>query len=123
MFTNIGKHPFLICFLVFAVVGLILARVGSGSGAYGVGFAFSAVTIFSVTMLGVLGMYPALLPSTLDPAFSLTVANAASSQMTLCIMLSVVAVFVPIIILYQTWVYATFSHKVTEEELAYSEAY
>jgi cytochrome d ubiquinol oxidase subunit II len=67
--------------------------------------------------------FPALLPSNIDPAYSLTVMNAASSELTLTIMLGVAGVCVPIVIIYQIWVYVTFSHKVTEAELKKEETY
>jgi cytochrome d ubiquinol oxidase subunit II len=38
-------------------------------------------------------------------------------------MLGVVLVFVPIVIGYQAWAYSIFSHKLTEDDLAYEEAY
>jgi cytochrome d ubiquinol oxidase subunit II len=71
----------------------------------------------------VVGIFPALLPSSLDPAFSKTIANSSSSPLTLKIMLCVALTFVPIVILYQAWVYKMFSHKVTEKDVAYDEAY
>ena len=53
----------------------------------------------------------------------MTIQNSSSSPLTLKIMLTVALTFVPIVILYQAWVYKTFSHKVTEKELDYDEAY
>jgi cytochrome d ubiquinol oxidase subunit II len=72
-----------------------------------------------VTFFGIVGLYPNLLPSSLDAAYSLTIYNAASSPLTLKIMLTVVVIFVPVVIAYQLWVYKLFSHPVTEEESGY----
>ncbi|MGD0229446.1 MAG: cytochrome d ubiquinol oxidase subunit II [Syntrophorhabdales bacterium] len=66
-----------------------------------------AVILFSV-LFGVVGLYPDLLPSTLNPAFSLSIHNAASSPRTLTVMLVVALIFVPLVILYQGWVYRFF---------------
>ncbi|MGO9414173.1 MAG: cytochrome d ubiquinol oxidase subunit II, partial [Syntrophobacteraceae bacterium] len=68
----------------------------------------SAVFIIMVTLFGVAGMYPNLLISSIDPAFSLTAFNSSSSPLTLKIMLGVALVFVPIVIAYQIWVYRFF---------------
>ena len=63
--------------------------------------------LFSV-LFGVVGLYPYLLPSTLDGAYSLSIRNAASSPSTLAIMLVVALIFVPVVIIYQAWVYRLF---------------
>ena len=63
------------------------------------------------------------LPSGADPAASLTAFNASNSPLTLTIMLTVVAVFVPTVLAYQVWVYKTFSHKVDPEQLTAGEVY
>ncbi len=83
----------------------------------------SAVFIVCVTFFGVIGMFPGMLISNLDPAFTLTAFNAASSSLTLKIMLGVVIVGVPIVIAYQAWVYWLFSHKITAEDLDSDHAY
>jgi len=71
----------------------------------------SALFILSAAFFGMLGIYPALLPSTLDPAYSVTMSGSASSPLTLKIMLGVALVFVPIVIAYQAWVYWVFRGK------------
>jgi cytochrome d ubiquinol oxidase subunit II len=45
------------------------------------------------------------MPSTFNPAASLTLWDAVSSRLTLTIMLVVAAVFVPLILCYTTWCY------------------
>ena len=66
-----------------------------------------------------IGLYPNLFPSSIDPAFNLTAQNASSSPLTLAIMLGVVVVFIPIVIVYQVWAYTLFKGKVTEAEMVY----
>lgn len=68
-------------------------------------------------------MFPNLLLSSLDPAYSVTAFNAASSPLTLKIMLGVVVVFLPPVLVYQTWVYRMFRDKVTSGMLASDESY
>jgi cytochrome d ubiquinol oxidase subunit II len=74
-------------------------------------------------MFGIVGLYPVLFPSSLNPAWSLTAFNSSSTPYTLKIMLTVALIFVPIVIAYQTWVYFIFRDKVTAESIAHDEAY
>jgi cytochrome bd ubiquinol oxidase subunit II len=52
---------------------------------------------------GVAGLYPNLLPSSLDETYSVTIHNSASSPFALTIMLVVALVCVPVVIFYQGW--------------------
>ena len=108
---------------VLAVGGLLMTRVYIGKRSYWNAWFASSVTIVSVTFFGLAGMYPNMLPSSIDPAFSMTVFNSSSSPLTLKIMLGVALTFVPIVIAYQAWVYHKFKDKVTEADLNYEEAY
>ena len=123
VFANYMAHPWLLTVLVTALVSIFLTRSLLGSGNLWASWAFSALTIMGVTLFGVLGIYPRLLPSSLDDAFSMTIANSASTHLTLHIMLGVALVFVPIVIIYQAWAYKTFSFKVKAEDLEDGEAY
>ena len=69
------------------------------------------------------GLYPRLLPSSIDPAATLTAFNSASSPLTLSIMLGVALVFVPIVLAYQAWVYRRFSFEISAEDLDKGNAY
>lgn len=123
LFANYIANPLLFAVLLLPVGGLLMQRVYIGQRRMGLAWTASAVTIVGVALFGVLGIFPALLPSSLNPAWSMTIQNSSSSPLTLKIMLTVALTFVPIVILYQAWVYKTFSHKVTEKELDYDEAY
>ena len=70
-----------------------------------------------------MGLYPNMLVSSMNPAYSLTAFNAASSPGTLTIMLVVALIFVPVVILYQGWVYWIFRGKVRAEDVHTDEAY
>jgi cytochrome d ubiquinol oxidase subunit II len=83
----------------------------------------SAVTIVFCTFFGVIGLFPDLFPSSINSDFSLTAFNASSSPLTLKIMLVVVILFIPIVIVYQTWTYLMFKDKVGKEDLSLEEAY
>ena len=109
--------------LLVAVAGLVLTMTYRKAGRILASWGASAVLIGSAALFGVVGIFPALLPSSLNPAYSLTIQNSSSSPMTLAIMLGVALVFVPIVAAYQFWLYRTVSHKVTEKELGHDGAY
>jgi cytochrome d ubiquinol oxidase subunit II len=70
------------------------------------------LTVGGIVATGVVGLFPNLLPSRLDPQFSLTIYNSSSSPYTLKIMTGVALVFVPIVIAYQLWSYMVFSRPI-----------
>lgn len=121
LYANYMAHPALLIIPILAVSSLLTLRVMlSGDNLLGAWFC-SAVFIMAVTFFGVLGMYPGIVISSIDPAFSVTVLNAASSPLTLKIMLGVTLACIPIVICYQAWVYYTFAHKVTPESISKDE--
>lgn len=74
--------------------------------------ATSCVCIGTIASAG-FALFPFLLPSRLDPNSSLTVWDASSSKGTLGLMLLMVAIFLPLIIFYTSWVYAQLRGRVT----------
>jgi cytochrome d ubiquinol oxidase subunit II len=123
LYSNYLAHPVLFLIPALTVVALLLIRVFLGKGQWWRAWFASAATIASATLFGVVGLYPDLLRSSIDPAHSLNIYNAASSPLTLKIMLGVALTFVPIVILYQVWVHFLFKDKVSEETLKHEEAY
>ena len=123
LYANIGRWPLLAIFPLLAVAGLLGTRVFLAQKAYWKAWGASAATIAGATAFGVAGLYPRLLPSSLDPAATLTAFNSASSHLTLSIMLGVALVFVPIVLLYQLWVYRTFSFPISVADLGRGNAY
>ena len=115
-FERVAQHPAVYIALVLAVVGLLGTRLVLSSCTLAA-WIFSAVFIAGLTFFGVFGMYPGIILSSIDPAYSITIVNGASSPLTLKIMLAVTLCAVPVVLLYQAWVYYTFAHKVTEHTL------
>ena len=60
-------------------------------------------------------LFPRVMVSSLDPAFSLTIHNASSSPHTLKLMTVVALTFVPIVLAYQAWSYWVFRKRVTRD--------
>ena len=123
LLANYLTNPLLLVLLVAPVLALLLLRRQIGKEDWWFAWGLSAAMITGLTLFGVVGLYPALLPSSINPDYSITIANAASSTLTLSIMLGVALVFVPVVAAYQFWLYRTFSHKVTEKELGHDGAY
>jgi cytochrome d ubiquinol oxidase subunit II len=123
LYANYLKAPVLWLVPLLAVVALLAQRWFMAREQWWRAWFASAGTIVLATLFGVIGLYPRLLPSSLNPAWSLTAFNSSSSPLTLKIMLGVALVMVPVVILYQLWVYLRFRQPVAEEDLAYEEAY
>jgi cytochrome bd ubiquinol oxidase subunit II len=95
-----------------AAVALVAGLVASRVGREGWAFAGTALAIaLGVTSLFV-AMFPNVMPSTLDPAWSLTVTNANSSPYTLKLLTVIAAIFTPLVMLYQGWTYWVFRQRV-----------
>ncbi len=123
LYDNYFKYPALFLVILITVAGLFGVRIFLAIESCWKAWFSSALTIVGATFFGVVGLYPRMFPSSLDPAYTLTAHNASSSPLTLKIMLIVALIFVPIVIAYQAWAYRLFSGKVREEDLAYEEAY
>ncbi len=104
----------LVALAALALVGGVAAARARREG---LAFGLMVATILAavVTLFG--SLFPDVLPSTTDPAFSLTVENASSADYTLTIMTWVAVVFLPLVLLYQGWSYWVFRKRVTGEQI------
>ncbi|HEX9022523.1 MAG TPA: cytochrome d ubiquinol oxidase subunit II [Geobacteraceae bacterium] len=124
LYDNYLSHPLLLAVPLLAVAGLLGIRIFAAGERLLAAFAASCVTILMVVGTGVVGLFPNLIPSSLDPAYSLTIFNSSSSPYTLKIMTVVAFIFVPIVIAYKIWVYRIFRAPVLLEDVNKSrEAY
>ncbi len=82
-------------------------------------FVSSCVAMISLMALFGLEMYPNLILSWPDPANSLTIHNAASSQKTLGIMLTIALIGVPVVLAYTVSIYWIFRGKVKLDKMSY----
>ncbi|WP_103063527.1 cytochrome d ubiquinol oxidase subunit II [Actinomyces qiguomingii] len=81
--------------------------------AFGLHFA----AIACVTALIFTAMAPDVMRSSIDPAYSLTITQAASADTTLAIMTVVAVIFLPIVLFYTIWGYRTFSARISAERV------
>ncbi|HUN54792.1 MAG TPA: cytochrome d ubiquinol oxidase subunit II [Smithella sp.] len=124
LYDNYFRWPLFLFIPAIAVAALIAVKYFTVRGAMLKAFAASCVTILFVTFTGVAGLFPNLIPSSIDPAYNLTIFNSSSSSYTLAIMTIVALIFVPVVIVYKIWVYRLFGAKVEQKDvLNNSEAY
>ncbi len=88
-------------------------------GRPGYAFLSSCATIAALTFLFGVALFPDLIHSSLNPDWSLTVYNAASSHKTLAIMATIAALGMPFVLAYTSVVYWVFRGKVQLGALSY----
>jgi cytochrome d ubiquinol oxidase subunit II len=94
--------------VLVAALGLLGAARAAYQGNEKLGFALTSVVTIAAVILLFGSLYPDVMPSSTDPAFSLTTANASSTHYTLVVMTWVAVVLTPVVIAYQTWTYWVF---------------
>jgi cytochrome bd ubiquinol oxidase subunit II len=116
---NFKEDPAL--FIVPVLVFLSIANIPrlATKRKFGQAFFFSSVTISLLLVLVAIELYPNLLFSTLDPENTITIYNAASSEKSMGIMLTITAIGGPLVLLYTIIVYRTFRGKVKLDETSY----
>ncbi|MDX2562360.1 cytochrome d ubiquinol oxidase subunit II [Streptomyces sp. TX20-6-3] len=104
--------------MLIAVVALVGAIVAIRVGREGWSFALSGVTITAAVAMLFLALFPDVMPSSLNPEWSLTVTNASSSPYTLKIMTWCAAIATPLVLLYQSWTYWVFRKRIGTQHIA-----
>lgn len=115
MYSKLGVNPGVLPVTGGAAIlasGWFLRRERDGWA-----FAMTAWTVVTTVFTVFLTLFPRVMVSKLDPAWSLTVYNASSSPYTLTVMTIVAFIFVPIVLLYQGWTYYVFRARVTKKSL------
>ena len=98
---------------IVAIAAILAAGYFMRKQRDGWAFSMTSLTIaFSVIAMFLI-LYPRVLISSLDPAWSLTIENAASSAYTLRTMSIVALILVPVVLLYQGWSYWVFRKRVS----------
>lgn len=116
-FANYRSYPWLLIAPAFGVLGAAGALLGLQARREIPTILSSALSIFGIISTVGVSMFPFILPSSLDPNSSLTVWDASSSHLTLFIMLVVTAIFIPLIVVYTSWVYRVLWGKVDDASI------
>jgi cytochrome d ubiquinol oxidase subunit II len=114
---NYSIYPWTILAPILAFAGGILAIVLTRINRPGIAFIFSGASLAGVILTAACAMFPFIMPSSTIPNSSLTVWDVTSSHRTLNLMFIAVVVFLPIVIVYTSWVYRVMRGKITEEKI------
>ncbi|MCX4533933.1 cytochrome d ubiquinol oxidase subunit II [Streptomyces sp. NPDC002596] len=104
--------------MITAVVALVGAIGAVAAGREGWSFALSGLTITAAVAMLFLALFPNVMPSSLNDAWSLTVTNASSTPYTLKIMTWCAGIATPVVMIYQGWTYWVFRKRIGTQHIA-----
>lgn len=116
-FANYAARPWLWAVPITGMAGALIAWLGLRLRREWLALLASALSISGIVLSVGASMFPFLLPSSIDPRFSLTVWDSSSSHLTLFIMLVSAVIFLPLIIAYTSWVYSVLRGKVDAQAI------
>lgn len=99
--------------LILALGAFAYLPVAARAGQWGRAFVASSSAIAATTGLAGVGLFPWLVPSSIDLAYSLDIYNAASTPRTLAVMLVIALIGVPLVLIYTALIYRVFRGKVS----------
>lgn len=114
---NYGHLPFLWMVPATAMISGLFTIVLSRIDRPGSAFVFSSLTLGSIILTAGCSMFPFLIPSSISIHSSLTVWDSSSSQHTLNTMFWVTVIFMPLIVIYTSWVFRVLRGKITVEHI------
>ncbi len=114
---NYTARPWTMSAPITAFAGGLLALLFSAAKRTGLAFVCSGTAVAGVIMTAALAMFPFIMPSSTRPNVSLTAYDAVSSHLTLNLMFIAVVVFLPIVLLYTSWVYSVLRGKLSEDKI------
>lgn len=114
---NYAARPWTMSAPIAAFAGGLLALLFSAAKRPGLSFVCSGTAVAGVIMTAALAMFPFIMPSSTRPNVSLTAYDAVSSHLTLNLMFIAVVVFLPIVLLYTSWVYSVLRGKLSEDKI------
>ena len=114
---DIDHLPVLLGLSAAAAVFLIAAWVLNMVGREGWAFTTMALTIVFAVGAILAALYPNVMPSSIDPAYSLTIENASSTEYTLTVMTWIALFSLPLVLADQGWTYWVFRKRVTRDSI------
>ena len=100
---------------LIAAVALLLSGWYAQKGNDKLAFVMGALTVVFATIMVFAGLFPRILISSIDPAYDLTIYNASASPYALKIMTIVAGIFVPIVLIYQSFAYKVFNGRISAD--------
>lgn len=114
---NYGLHPWMMLAPMLGIMGALAAWLGFTLRLPVGALAGTGAAIIGIIATAGVSLFPFLLPSSLNPAVSLTVWDASSSHLTLFVMLLATVIFLPLILAYTTWVFRVMRGTVTADTI------
>lgn len=102
---NYSTYPWMIAAPILGLSMALLTSLLARFGRSALAFITSSLTMTGIILTAGFSMFPFIMPSSLNPAQSLTIWDATSSQNTLSVMLVAAVIFVPIVLSYTIWTY------------------
>jgi cytochrome d ubiquinol oxidase subunit II len=112
--TKIGINPGIMP--IASVVVLLVTIIFINRKMEGWAFISTGVHIILTQIAFFTLMFPRVMISSTNPAYSLTIYNASSSQYTLTVMSIIALIFVPIVLAYQGWTYYMFRKRIIADK-------
>ena len=103
--NNYSTYPITMLAPVAGILGGIIVVLAAGKNKAGLSFLGSSLAVIGSILTAGFALFPFLMPSSLNPAISLTMWDAVSSKNTLTVMTVAAGIFVPLILIYTTWCY------------------
>ncbi len=121
--VGLGAKPLAIVFaVVYVLATLVTISRGEGSQE-GAGdlVALLGQSVGCVGLVGIMAttLFPYLIPDAVDAAMSITIANAASGEVTLAAMTVIACIGVPLVLVYHVLAYRAFRGRVDVADLHY----
>lgn len=109
--------PLIIACSAIAAVALIGSWLLNIVGREGWSFTLNAVTIAFALLAIFSALYPHLMISNIDPAQSMTIADAASTEKTLVLMTWTIIFTLPFVLAYQAWTFWVFRKRISRKTI------
>jgi cytochrome d ubiquinol oxidase subunit II len=119
LFTGLLGSPIFWVVFLLLLAGLLTLPLGVRGRRPGRAFLSSSIAIAATIGLAGLSLFPRLVPSLTDPAFSLTAANSSSTPRTLETMLIIALIGMPLVLGYTIFIYRRFRGTVEITEASY----
>jgi cytochrome d ubiquinol oxidase subunit II len=111
--------PYMFVFPVLAILAVANITRQISKRKYRYAFMSSAVVTALLMVLVAVGLFPNIILSSIDPAYSITVHNGSSTDKSLKIILLFAVIGVPIVATYTSFVFWTFRGKVKLDDASY----
>lgn len=114
---NYTLYPGLLIVPAAGFIGAVAAIFFNALRFHKTAWTSSAISVASIVGTVGVSMFPFIFPSSDNPNMSLLVWDSSSTAHTLFIMLFATAIFLPLIVIYTSWIFYVLRGKVTHEQI------